>query len=61
MYGLNEKVILDLQMIFATCHAVDQVILYGSRAKGNYKNGSDIDFTLVGEKLSLSIVSKLEE
>ena len=27
---------------------VEQVILYGSRAKGNYKEGSDIDLTLKG-------------
>jgi predicted nucleotidyltransferase len=27
---------------------VEQAILYGSRAKGNYKRGSDIDLTLQG-------------
>ena len=29
---------------------VEKAILYGSRAKGNYKNGSDIDLTLYGGK-----------
>ena len=28
--------------------------MYGSRAKGNYRNGSDIDLTLIGKKLDLS-------
>jgi len=27
---------------------VEQVVLYGSRAKGNYKEGSDIDLTVKG-------------
>jgi len=27
---------------------VEKALLYGSRAKGNYKNGSDIDLTLIG-------------
>jgi predicted nucleotidyltransferase len=29
---------------------VEKAVLYGSRAKGNYKNGSDIDLALVGGK-----------
>ena len=28
------------------------MLLYGSRAKGNYKNGSDIDLTLIGKNLN---------
>lgn len=27
---------------------MEKALLYGSRAKGNYKNGSDIDLTLIG-------------
>ena len=35
-------------------------MIYGSRAKGNYKNGSDIDLTLYGGKdLTLNILSKM--
>lgn len=34
-------------------------ILYGSRAKGNYKNGSDIDLTLKGRGLNLSVINKI--
>lgn len=28
--------------------AIDQAIIFGSRAKGNYKNGSDIDIAIKG-------------
>jgi predicted nucleotidyltransferase len=40
---------------------LEKVILYGSRAKGNYKDGSDIDITLLGKQLTLKTVCALEE
>ncbi len=48
MYGLKKEVIQRLQGVFAAHSKVEQAILYGSRAKGNYRNGSDIDLTLKG-------------
>lgn len=39
--------------VFAEEANINKVILYGSRAKGNYKDGSDIDLTIVGSGLSL--------
>lgn len=35
-------------------------MLYGSRAKGNYRNGSDIDLTLIGDQLNYSQLSGIE-
>jgi predicted nucleotidyltransferase len=35
-------------------------VLYGSRAKGNYRPGSDIDLTLLGESLNLTELQKIE-
>lgn len=40
--------------------AIEKAILYGSRATGNYRPGSDIDLTLVGEKLNLTTLQKIE-
>ena len=48
MYGLNPDVISRLQEVFAVHQKVEKAILYGSRAKGNYRNGSDIDLTFEG-------------
>lgn len=33
---------------------IEQVIVYGSRAKGTYRPGSDVDLVLVGKELKLS-------
>lgn len=39
---------------------MEKAILYGSRAKGNYKNGSDIDLTLHGgASLTLDVLYKI--
>jgi len=35
-------------------------LLYGSRAKGNFKPGSDIDLTLRGEGLTLSLLGDID-
>ena len=41
---------------------VDKGILYGSRAKGNYKTGSDIDLTLCsGDDLNLKVFNRVME
>src|SRR6218665_223977 len=47
-YGLSDNVIERLQKVFENCVGIDKVILFGSRAKGNYKEGSDIDLAAKG-------------
>ena len=49
-FGLEENDIQAICSVFARHPQVDQAILYGSRAKGDYKNGSDIDLTLLGSE-----------
>lgn len=51
-FGLTEKTIAQINAVFAKYAAIEKVIIYGSRAKGNYKNGSDIDLTFIGKTIS---------
>ena len=51
-YGLKNQHIIAIQNIFKMHPKVTQVILYGSRAKGNYRPASDLDLTLKGENLN---------
>ncbi len=60
MYGLKEKHINAINSVFKKHAEIEEAILYGSRAKGNYRNGSDIDLTLKGEALNLSQLFKIE-
>lgn len=59
-YGLSAKTVAELKEVFAKYQDVQKVILYGSRAKGNFRTGSDIDLTLVAPKLDLSRLLKIE-
>jgi len=45
-YGLSDETLNTINSIFSRYQDVKQVILYGSRAKGTYRNGSDIDLAL---------------
>ena len=49
MFGIYPKSFLEIYQIIDKCLSIDEVIIYGSRAKGNYKEGSDIDITLIGD------------
>jgi predicted nucleotidyltransferase len=48
MSGLNGNIIQQICSVLSSFPQVDAAVLYGSRAKGNYKPGSDIDLTLKG-------------
>jgi predicted nucleotidyltransferase len=47
-YGLPEAAVQKICVVLSRHPQVKQAILYGSRAKGNHKHGSDIDLTLRG-------------
>lgn len=60
MYGLSDKTISALKSVFSKYPQIDQAIIYGSRARGDNRTGSDIDITLKSEGLTLQILSKLD-
>jgi len=49
MFGLSDKTIDMINEIFSRYPAIDKVVIYGSRARGDYQNGSDIDLTIYGD------------
>ncbi len=58
-YGLDDKYFNKLIGVFPQYPEVESVILYGSRAKGNYKPFSDIDITLKGASLTRQILGDI--
>jgi predicted nucleotidyltransferase len=58
-FGLKPETIKKVQSVFAKYPQIEEAILYGSRAMGTYKNGSDIDITLKGEELDIHILSRI--
>jgi type I restriction enzyme R subunit len=65
-YGLPAQVVLAIQQVLSQYPQVRSAVLYGSRAKGNFREGSDIDLTLKTDPtadtaLLLQIENQLDE
>ena len=53
MFGLSVDALRKIREAFAGFPRIEKVVIYGSRAKGNHRKGSDIDITLIGKNLTL--------
>lgn len=60
-YGLKHEVFDRIISVFREHPGIEKVTLYGSRAKGTYRNGSDIDLTITGESLALTDLYKIRD
>ena len=48
-FGLTQKTIAQLNRVFQKYSEIHQVKIYGSRARGDYRKGSDIDLAFFSE------------
>ena len=58
-FGLSARTLGNLQEIFEHHPKVDKVVIYGSRAMGTHKEGSDIDLTMQGDELSFRDLARI--
>lgn len=58
--GLTTKEISGIKAVFSKYQQIEEVLIYGSRAMGNFKPASDIDLTLKGKSIDLSLQTKIE-
>ena len=58
-HGLTDGTVAQIHEVLARVPEVEKALLYGSRAKGNFKPGSDIDLTLVGTALTSKILGQI--
>lgn len=61
MYGLSEENIKELREILESIPTIEEAIIYGSRARGDYKPASDVDLTLKGSNLTFRDVALLDD
>lgn len=59
-FGLSEKTMQLMHNVFKNYEEIDAVIIYGSRAKGTFHIGSDIDITLSAPTMNLERLLQLE-
>lgn len=59
-FGLSEQTFQKIHSVLIQYPQVEKVVLYGSRARDDYRNGSDIDLALYGgEELTHTVVSQI--
>jgi len=58
-YGISEKSYGLILEALQNIPELDKAVIFGSRAMGNYKSGSDIDIAVYGKELTFSLVTQL--
>jgi predicted nucleotidyltransferase len=58
-HGLTGETVVQIHNVLAQFPEVEKAVLYGSRAKGNYKSGSDVDLTLMGAAVTSKILGQI--
>lgn len=59
MFGLRDSDINTIRQVLQQFPEVQSALMFGSRAKGNYRSGSDVDIALKGEALSYQIILRI--
>ena len=64
-FGLSDTVIEELRNVFRRHQNIERVLIFGSRSKGNYRAGSDIDLAVIGKGIDyrqiLTILCEIED
>lgn len=60
-FGLSSENLSAIIRVITSVKRVSRAWIYGSRAKGDYRNNSDIDIALEGEGLTLNDLATLDE
>lgn len=60
MLGLSETELSTLREVFTKFDAIEEVVLFGSRARGTHKKASDVDLAIKGKNIDLDTLAKLQ-
>lgn len=62
MYGLKEEILNDIINVFKKYETLEKAYLFGSRARGDYKDISDIDIAIVSDdNITFKILRDLDD
>ncbi len=59
MFGLRESDLLEIRLKLQQFPEVEKALVYGSRAKGTERKGSDVDLALKGKKLNSVVIGQI--
>jgi len=58
-FGITDDDLADVLIVLKKFNSVEEAFIFGSRAKGNYKKGSDIDIAVKGKNVNYEIISQI--
>jgi uncharacterized protein len=58
-FGLKETDIEFIKKSLSSFNEIEKAVIFGSRAKGSYKPGSDIDIAIFGDNINFDIIARL--
>lgn len=61
MFGLLERDLEYIQMAMEKYKEIDRAVIFGSRAMGNYKKGSDVDISIFGQNITNETLYRLDD
>ena len=59
-FGLSDSVIQELHDVFRRYANIEKVLIFGSRSKGDYRAGSDIDLAVIGKDIDYSVLLDIQ-
>ena len=60
-HGLSDHTVSQIASVLERFPGVEKAVLFGSRAKGVHKRGSDVDLAIVGVGLSWRMLGRIED
>jgi predicted nucleotidyltransferase len=61
MFGLLDRDIEYISEAISKFQTIEKAIIFGSRAMGNYKKGSDVDIVIFGEHITKEVLFMLDD
>ena len=58
-FGIDDKNLHLIRSIFKDFHVINKVLVYGSRAKGNYSEQSDIDLVIADTNIDRKTIGEI--
>lgn len=58
-FGLRESDLQDICFILEKFSQIEKTLIFGSRAKGNFKKWSDVDLSIIGKEITNELVAEI--
>ena len=52
MFGLKDSIIIKMKNVLSKYDEIEKALIFGSRARGNYKKTSDIDIAIFSDNIT---------